>query len=68
MFSRYLIKVDKGEMLKIYFLHIYQENFINVYKGVIKVDKGEYLDYMLSILICVLLLLSVFFQENYLYI
>ena len=54
MFLRCLIKADEEEILKIYFLHVwfYQENFINVYKGVIKVDKREYLDYMLSIFVC----------------
>ena len=48
------LKLMKEKYFKIYFLHIwfYQENFINVYKGVIKVDKREYLDYMLSIFVC----------------
>ena len=54
MFLRYLIKADEGEILKKFFLHIqfYQENFIIVYKGVIKVNEGEYLAYMLSIFVC----------------
>ena len=61
MFLRYLIKVDEGEILEIYFLHIQfiQENFINVYKGLIKVEKGEILRLYFKH-ICVLLLLSVF--------
>ena len=69
MFLRYLIKVDEGEILKIYFLHIqfYQENFIIVYKGVVKVDKGEYLAYILSIFVC-LNVAFCFFQGNYLFI
>ena len=69
MFLRYLIKADEGEILQIYFLHIqfYQENVIIIYKGVIKVDKGEYLAYMLSIFVS-LNVAFCFFQGNYLYI
>ena len=66
MFLRYLIKVDEGEILEIYFLQIqfYQENFIIVYKGVIKVDKGEYLAYLLSIFVCLNVAFCFFFQEK----
>ena len=70
MFLRYLIKVDEGEIPNIYFLHIqfYQENFIIVYKGVIKVDKGEYLAYMLSIFLCLNVAFCFSRKINYLYI
>ena len=70
MFLSYLIKVDEGEILKIYFLHFqfYRENFIIVYKRVIKVYKGEYLAYMLSIILCALMLVSVFSRKiTYIY-
>ena len=69
MYLRYLIKADEGEILKIYFLHIqfYQENFMIVYKGVIKVDNRKYLAYMLSIFVCLNVAFCLF-QENYLYI
>ena len=58
----------KEKYFKIYFLHtwFYQENFINVYKGVIKVDKREYLDYMLSIFVCLCCFL--FFSRKITYI
>ena len=69
MFLRYLIKVDEGEILKIYFLHIqfYKENFMIVYKGVIKVDNRKYFAYVLSIFVRLNVAFCLF-QENYLYI